>query len=88
MKALKTITCVLTFALLLILAPTQAKAVSNNVSATEGTFTVHQFIDGKEAGSLTIRAKGLTRRRTRLAVLETFNGMCIQVPARAKAHPL
>ena len=61
MKALKTITCVLTFALLLILAPTQAKAVSNNVSATEGTFTVHQFIDGKESGSLTIRAKGFDK---------------------------
>lgn len=64
MKALKTITCVLTFALLLILAPTQAKAVSNNVSATEGTFTVHQFIDGNEAGSLTIRAKGFDKTQT------------------------
>lgn len=64
MKALKTITCVLTFALLLILAPTQAKAVSNNVSATEGTFTVHQFIDGKESGSLTIRAKGFDKTQT------------------------
>lgn len=64
MKALKTITCVLTFALLLILAPTQAKAVSNNVSATEGTFTVHQFIDGHEAGSLTIRAKGFDKTQT------------------------
>ncbi len=64
MKALKTITCVLTFALLLILAPTQAKAVSNNVSATEGTFTVHQFIDGNEVGSLTIRAKGFDKTQT------------------------
>lgn len=64
MKALKTITCVLTFAFLLILAPTQAKAVSNNISATEGTFTVHQFIDGNEVGSLTIRAKGFDKTQT------------------------